>query len=373
MRIYPHSKTDILYLDFVSGGKRHRKSTGLKNTPANMKLVEKELAPKIQASIAMGTFEMGDKKAARTLGAFADEFFKNYKNEVAQRTYSSRLSWYEKHIKPLFKDRLITSIKPMELSTWQNDLYDKYKYNTVVQYRSVFMMILEKAVDNDIIEKNPFLKAKLKVRKELFDDMMEEEDDVTPFNEEEIKQLMEKAEDTMKYFIPIMYSCGARPSELAALTWDDVDFKNKRIRINKTLKSHGKVGKPKTRSSIRDIDMLPLAEKYFKLYYEEIKKFKQKRVFINRYRVPYNSYYALSIAFKKIAQAAKVTNGTLYNLRHTFASTMIKKGVDIVWVSKMLGHADVNITYRVYVKFIQVSEKERFENIEKFGKNLAHL
>lgn len=57
----------------------------------------------------------------------------------------------------------------------------------------------------------------------------------------------------------------------------------------------------------------------------------------------------------------------LYNLRHTFALWMLSQGVDIVWVSKALGHKDVSIILLTYTKFIQEDEAIRFQKLEKFG------
>jgi len=57
----------------------------------------------------------------------------------------------------------------------------------------------------------------------------------------------------------------------------------------------------------------------------------------------------------------------LYNLRHTFASQLIAKGADIVWVSKMLGHEDVSITLQIYTKFIEEDDEIRLKKIEKNG------
>ncbi len=57
----------------------------------------------------------------------------------------------------------------------------------------------------------------------------------------------------------------------------------------------------------------------------------------------------------------------LYNLRHTFASQLISKGADIVYVSKMLGHKDVSNTLKVYTKFIEEDDEIRFKKIEKMG------
>ena len=63
----------------------------------------------------------------------------------------------------------------------------------------------------------------------------------------------------------------------------------------------------------------------------------------------------------------------LYNLKHTFASQLISKGVDIVWVSKMLGHKDVSITLKVYTKYIQEDDDIRLKKIAEIDKIIVKV
>ncbi|NVJ53442.1 MAG: tyrosine-type recombinase/integrase [Campylobacteraceae bacterium] len=61
---------------------------------------------------------------------------------------------------------------------------------------------------------------------------------------------------------------------------------------------------------------------------------------------------------------------TLYNLRHTFASHMIsniQNGIDILWVSKILGHKDLSITLQIYAKYIKEDDDTRFTKLNKIG------
>ena len=60
---------------------------------------------------------------------------------------------------------------------------------------------------------------------------------------------------------------------------------------------------------------------------------------------------------EEIIKQSGVKERPLYNLRHTFASQMISRGADIVWVSNMLGHKNVSITLSTYTKFIKEDDE----------------
>lgn len=73
----------------------------------------------------------------------------------------------------------------------------------------------------------------------------------------------------------------------------------------------------------------------------------------------------IGVNFDKILRKSGVEDRVLYNLRHTFASQMISKGADILWISKMLGHKDTSITLKIYARFIKEDDDIRFKKIEK--------
>ena len=99
--------------------------------------------------------------------------------------------------------------------------------------------------------------------------------------------------------------------------------------------------------------------------YENTKGY--EHVFISSRKQPFYSHDVIGVNFKRILNAAGVKARVLYNLRHTFASQLIAKGADIVWVSKMLGHEDVSITLQIYTKFIEEDDEIRLKKIEKMG------
>ncbi|WP_188108610.1 tyrosine-type recombinase/integrase [Sulfurimonas lithotrophica] len=64
-------------------------------------------------------------------------------------------------------------------------------------------------------------------------------------------------------------------------------------------------------------------------------------------------------SWKDRLKRANLEYRTIYNIRHSFASLMISKGEDILWVSHMLGHSSTEMTLRKYVKYIKNERKQR--------------
>lgn len=69
--------------------------------------------------------------------------------------------------------------------------------------------------------------------------------------------------------------------------------------------------------------------------------------------------------YKSILKRAEVKDSGLHTLRHTFATQLFKKGINVKIVSKVLGHADVNITYNTYVHVIKEQAVEAVHLIDE--------
>ena len=115
--------------------------------------------------------------------------------------------------------------------------------------------------------------------------------------------------------------------------------------------------------------MLPLAEQALKAQYELTKNY--DFVFINKSKNHFSSHDYIADRFKKILESNDIQDRKLYNLRHTFASQLVSKGEDILWISKTLGHKDPQTTLMYYSKPIKEDENIRLEKINKIGANFG--
>ena len=355
-----------LYVDFYFEGKRIRRSTDILASKEGIVEVKRVLIPDIAASLLDHVVPPYEEREW-ILDELAQEYFILQTSKVRKLTLERNKAHYQNHVFPYFGSRLINTIKPIELERWQNDLLQKYKAGTVQKFRSILYSILDKAVDNDIIPKNPLERVTApKVLLNLQDD----EDNADPFTENELKLIIENANGYMKNFILFMYGCGMRPGEIVALRWNDIDFERKTINVTKT-RIRNEDGRTKTKASTRYIDLLPLAEKALKAQYELTKEY--EHIFISSFKKPFYSHDVIGVNFQRILKKIAIKARPLYNIRHTFASQLIAKGADIVWVSKMLGHKDVSITLKIYTKFIEENDEIRFKKIEKMGTLMGTL
>jgi len=218
--------------------------------------------------------------------------------------------------------------------------------------------------------KNPFLSVPApRVKNEFFTYGAQEA--VNPFTQQEIDTLVNADDKTyIPNFIKLMANCGARPGEIISLRWDDIDFEKRTININKTT-IHGVDNNPKTISSIRCIDMIEGAYEALQAQYELTCNF--THVFVNSSNYRFYSHDIINLLMKKRLVKYNIPVRSLYQLRHSFASRMIKSGVDITWVSKMLGHKNSAITLEVYTHYLKEDESTRARNLEKINQQLASL
>ena len=214
--------------------------------------------------------------------------------------------------------------------------------------------------------------------------------DIVYFNEKEQKKIVETATKTFSNGAPVyrfgwaivaLMFTGMRVGELLALTWRDIDFSGKTIRIDKnsiTVKKEGHYitidqKSTKTKKGNR---VIPLTE-YAKKAFEKIRELNGKHNYVmtskNGKRVTVSN---IDRMFKRVLiNSGVVTEEQMKNdnnrygvhsLRHTFASMLFKNGSEVKVVSEILGHSSTKITEDIYIHLIQEQKAKAIKNIDKY-------
>lgn len=153
-------------------------------------------------------------------------------------------------------------------------------------------------------------------------------------SKEESKALLENCGE---YLYPIFYTflhSGMRKSELENLTWGDVDFQRKKIKIR-----YKDDWSPKT--SEREI---PINNGLLEVLLNQKQQAKSSVHVFHRNGEKVDPNYLRKQLIRVSTECGFADVTKIHTLRHTFASHLIMSGVDLTTVKKLLGHADIETT-----------------------------
>lgn len=273
---------------------------------------------------------------------------------------------------PDFGDREVESLTPQDIREWQERIIAKgfgYKYKAkiycgftaMLNYGIKFHDLRENVVSRVGNFKNTDRKKEM-----LF------------WTEEEFKQFYAAIDDDLyRVYFSFLYLTGCRKGESLALTWNDIDFVRKEVRINKSLnrkqKSQGvkeqtsiplassdigwhisasrsyEITTPKNKSSYRNV-LMPM--NLVKMLWEHQKRCKEEYGYRPDWFVfggeePLSDQ-TIRRRLNEYADKAGVKRIRVHDIRHSHASLLINKGQNILIVSQRLGHSDVTQTLNTY-------------------------
>ena len=295
--------------------------------------------------------------------------------ELAPSTYKRYCRILETRLLPYFGHFYINKIRPTDIMKFY-DLLEKdtqlvrkkgsngsktkkpLSGKTILEHHRLLRAMLHKAVYWQLIVANPAERVQppkaRKPKRRSYDD-------------EQTKILLENLEllpnEDTKYKVAIILTVftGVRLGELMGLEWQDVDFKNGIISINRSSQYLADMGVftkvPKTESSIREIAIpefiISLLEEY-KLWYEEQKSIygelwmNSDRLFVQADGKPMHPS-TISKWFVKYVGQIGLPVINFHGLRHTNASLLVAQNIDIAVISARLGHAQISTTLDFYV------------------------
>jgi integrase len=169
---------------------------------------------------------------------------------------------------------------------------------------------------------------------------------------------------------------GLRRGELLALRWRNVELDAKVLRVRESLENT-KVGgirfkTTKTRAGRRDVSLPDFVVDTLREHRRQqlelrvalgLGKLAEDALVFATFEGEPLSLNGVSKAWAQVADDCGVGDVTLHGLRHTHASQLIDAGVDIVTISKRLGHASPAITMKVYAHLFQQTDAKAAEAI----------
>jgi integrase len=172
---------------------------------------------------------------------------------------------------------------------------------------------------------------------------------------EQLARLLEHAGNYRPLFEFLAYT-GLRIGEALGLTWADVDFDADLTRVHRQLSRQRQHRPLKTEAGRRDVILAPAVAKQLRQrWLASPYKTKTDFVFGNTLGRG-RDYRDVGDAFRLTIKRAGITAPgrlSLHSLRHSYASLLISNGLNVVFVSRQLGHANPNITLGTYAHLFQ--------------------
>jgi integrase len=283
------------------------------------------------------------------------------------------------HVYPYIGDMQIASLGANDIQRMVNALIDKeYSYSTIKKAYDAVNQCFKLALIKEEIHKNPCLGVVLPKNTK------KKAEAIRFFNDAEIELIKSECVSKHKngaskyrlgYGVVLLLYTGMRIGEAIPLSWEKVDFANKRIFIdcnaveivdrspNAKTKTRIEVqDTPKTEASIRHINLGKTAIEAL----EELKKLNGGHKYVlansNGGLLQYRNFNRM---LESILERCNIEPCGSHTCRHTFASMLIRKGVDIKVVSELLGHADVSTTYNIYVHLINEQKQQAIEMLDE--------
>jgi len=183
------------------------------------------------------------------------------------------------------------------------------------------------------------------------------------FNKKQLTELFTAIEETDVFMACLIaLFCGLRISEVCQLKKQDMDLVDGKIKI---VQGKGS----KDRYVMLPSSIKPLIEKWFRITESDyfIPSSSKKGISTNYLSIKFRRYMrkaGLLIKWEKTSNGQQRHLYSFHTLRHTYATYLLEKGVDLYYIQRSLGHSDIYTT-QIYV---YISNKDLKEKIEKaFG------
>ncbi|WP_391117757.1 tyrosine-type recombinase/integrase [Psychrobacillus sp. L3] len=330
-----------------------------------------------------------------TFCEFANQWLPIYSEAKDVKPGTIRVRIHEiNKLLPYFSRLKLKDISRMRYQDALNDLKDRgYSDSTREGINRTGRMIFRKALELELIKKDPTEFAYLKKIKKTIE-QLEEEEIPKYLEKEELALFLSTAKSQgleLDYLMFIILSyTGIRVGELIALKWKDIDFVNQTISITKTYYNPNnntvqfQLVTPKTKKSRRKIVVDEDVIKTLSLHKETQAKiiqqlgedyYNQDFIFAKTERHPGYPFVIKMVQLRmaRLLAIAKLNKDlTPHSLRHTHTSLLAEAGVALEQIMDRLGHTDDQITKNVYLHVTKEMKKEASQKFAQLMRSLDY-
>jgi integrase len=319
MGLFKRKGSPYYFMKFQANGIRIYEST----KTANKKLAE-EIYLNRRSEIIYGIEPQIKKEPVRDISfnELADKYLEFISGRL-KSAYDTGL--FVKTLAMRFKNKPLSDFTMQDLELFQSDwIKDGFSIAYANRLTATLKRMFAKALDWDLITED-VLKRVRKAKQ-----LKGEKTRLRYLSEEEAERLIFNCDKNLKPIVITALNTGMRKSEILKLTWDRVDLKNRLILLDKTKNGERRE--------------IPVNDTLYNALSGLTRHLKTDYVFYNPETL--KPYYDLKRSFGVALRKSHILDFRFHDLRHTFASRLVMKGIDLTTVKELLGHKDVKMTLR---------------------------
>lgn len=281
---------------------------------------------------------------------YLKKFNEVYKSSQESLTKVNRERIVRNHILPRFGEHRLDEITTTDLQEWFNKLdQDGYSHETLLKIRNTFSPVLDSAVEDGYISRNPFQSKRLVIKGKP----TEHHKAIPSDKMAEIRSALPELKDArIRCMLAMLCFTAMRMEEVLGIRWEDIDFEHNWIYIKRAV-VHPTRNKPeikdtKTKTSTRRIPLPDVLKLYF------VPRFQTGFVLYSNSdptkETPL-SYTESRRIFQKIQDLFDLKGYTAHDFRDTCATEWREAGIPTDVIAHLLGHSKSDITESRYVKY----------------------
>ena len=357
--IRKRSKNYIVYLEYLDKETNKKKQKNMGSYPLKRDASRRlnEVKEEIYKEELLLPNEM-------KMEEFILDFLEKYKVNLSITTYKVYLRICKKYIIPLLGDIKLSDIRPIHVQNYVDDLVGILTPQTIRIHLNILNLAFKRAYRLKLIKENVVQFVEVPKNKKFKNEI---------YNAEDMRILLEKCHKTpLELPIIIASGLGLRISEIMGLTWNNIDFNDFTITVEKiTVRDEGKVilKEPKTESSVRTISapkeiILMLKQLKKERLAAKLKGEKQHRelIFYDKNLEPI-APDVISKKFKYFLEINNLKHIRFHDLRHSHVTMLIDAKVPIKVISERVGHSSVNTTLNIYSHALKEMDQEASDKI----------
>lgn len=345
------------------------------NNKTKRGFASKKEAQNYELALRMGTQKLQSRKKKHLFSEIADDFLKHRKGELAYTSYSVYEYIVINNINPFFENRMIEDIDEIDCRDFR-EYVSKLSYSINRKNRTIHLLknIFLYANDYFGVSSNPT--GLMKTFNRRFEEALnKKKKEKNIWTIEEFNQFIRFVDDERyKALFITLFFTGIRLGEALALTFDDLAPTRLSITKSQTKKcENGRyaIKSPKNVSSIRDVSINRSLYEYLLSVKE---RQKEEEGFSPSWFIFWGKEPLCRTSIERIKNNAVKKAGVkkirIHDFRHSHASNLIGDGMDIVAVSRRLGHSNVEMTLSVYTHLLNKNNDKMMDYLENSSHDL---